>query len=124
MNDVIPYYVKDFNNCMRYTAIYSIEMKLFLFLPILVLAYHKGHKLLATLCSISMIMMSFCLNIILFQYYEFMPGYLIPFDPLAFDLYVLKPWTHIDSYFSGILLGFAFYEFKKIKIDLIDQDKH
>jgi hypothetical protein len=36
INDIIPEYVRDFKGCMRYTAIFAIEMKLSVFLPLLV----------------------------------------------------------------------------------------
>lgn len=36
VNDIIPTYVKDFRGCMRYAAIYAIEVKLSFFLPIIV----------------------------------------------------------------------------------------
>lgn len=40
-----------------------------------------------------------------------MPGYLGPMDPLAMDLFTLKPYTHIDAYCSGLLLAFVYNDF-------------
>ena len=42
VNDLIPFFSKDLFGCMRWTAIFAIEMKLFLLLPPLVYLYHKG----------------------------------------------------------------------------------
>lgn len=66
LNDVIPFYVKDLNSCMRFTAVYSIEMKLFLLLPVLTLLYHKGHKLIVIIVCILLISLCFLITVRLF----------------------------------------------------------
>ena len=54
MNDVVPYYAKDFREgCMRYASLFSIEMKLFVAVPILVLTYQlKFRKTAISFCLI------------------------------------------------------------------------
>ena len=44
INEIVPFYTKDYRGCMRYTAPISIEMKLFLFLPITIKLYSMGLK--------------------------------------------------------------------------------
>ena len=45
MNDLIPFFEKDSFGCMRWTAIFAIEMKLFLPLPPIVFLYSHGKTL-------------------------------------------------------------------------------
>ena len=65
INDIIPEYVRDFRGCMRYTAIFAIEMKLSLFLPIMVQMYFMGLKrTILTVCVI-LITAGFAINYLL-----------------------------------------------------------
>ena len=106
VNDIIPYYTKDLRGCMRYTAVFSIEMKYFLLMPLIVQFYHLGYKKTAvSLCS-GLIVIGLCLNLFFFEHNEINPGYTNMLDYEAFDIFTLKPWTHIESYFFGILIAF------------------
>ena len=66
LNDIVPYYAKDLNGCMRFTAVYSIEFKLFLFLPIFILIYHKGYKKMVVSMCITLILLCQILTVWLF----------------------------------------------------------
>lgn len=63
MNDVVPYYVKDLKGCMRFTAVYSIEFKLFLFLPVLLLFYHKGYR--RAVVVVCLLLMAICYIVVI-----------------------------------------------------------
>ena len=53
INDFFPFFDKDMNGCMRWTALFSIEMKLFLLSPLLAYFFNIGkHKLVYSLCLI------------------------------------------------------------------------
>ena len=66
LNDLKPYYVKDLNGCMRFTAVYSIEFKLFLLLPILVFLYHKGYRSIIVAICITLIILCYVLTVLIF----------------------------------------------------------
>lgn len=100
---------------MRYTAIFSIEMKYFLVMPLIVQCYHIGLKRFAVSICVFLIFGGFCLNLFFFEHLEVNPGYTNMMDYEAFDIFTLKPWTHIESYFLGILISFFYYEFKIFK---------
>ena len=41
-NDFIPYFAKDLVGCMRWTAVFAIEMQLFLMVPLIAYVFKKG----------------------------------------------------------------------------------
>lgn len=51
------------------------------------------------------------------------PGYLNVFDFQVADLVRLKFWTHIDSYFLGILLAFLYEKFKYFRFKATKEEK-
>jgi hypothetical protein len=73
MNDLIPFFAKDLIGCMRWTAIFSIEMKLFLMLPIITYLYYIGKERIAfAIC---------CLLIIIGQLFYFQSLYVLKIFP-------------------------------------------
>lgn len=112
VNDLVPWFAKDLSGCMRWTAYFAIEMKLFLALPIAVYFFHIGHQFVTTVvCSCMVGIGLFIYGSVLFTL-RIHPGYLSYFDYQAFDLVHLKPWNHIDSYFCGILMSFLYQKVK------------
>lgn len=108
MNDVVPFFAKDEVGCMRWTAFISMEVKLFLALPILVYLFHTGSEVLATGIAICLSVCGLMIYGTVLYSYRIHPGYLMLFDYQSFDLVNLKAWNHIDAYFSGVLLAFLF----------------
>ena len=108
MNDVIPFFAKDEVGCMRWTAFLSIEVKLFLALPVLVYMFHVGNEFMAAAIALSLAVFGLVVYGSVLYFYRIHPGYLMLFDYQSFDLVSLKPWNHIDAYFSGLLLSFLF----------------
>ena len=48
-------------------------------------------------------------------YFQIAPGYLNLLDYQAIDLIRLKLWSHIDSYYFGILAAFLFEKMKEVQ---------
>ena len=76
MNDLIPFFDKDIQGCMRWTALFAIEMKLFLLLPILAYIYHSKRKAFAFLLSFSLFVIGLIVYGISLAYFKIAPGYL------------------------------------------------
>lgn len=124
MNDLVPYFAKDLHGCMRWTAYFSMEMKLFLALPVVCYLYHLGHRTACiAFCAAAVLgglgIYGWCLYV-----YRIHPGYLSLYDYQTFDLIHLKPWNHIDSYFLGVLIAFAYQRIKNFRFGLSDLDTH
>lgn len=115
MNDIIPFYKKDMQGCMRWTAFFAIEMKLFLVLPIIAYLYHR--KWYVTAIGFCLVLSSIGLVVygLVLQYYRISPGYLHIIDFQSIDLIRFKLWSHIDSYFLGITMAFAYETIKHIR---------
>lgn len=47
INDFVPVFSKDLVGCLRWTAVFAVEMQLFLFVPFIAYAFVKGHQMLA-----------------------------------------------------------------------------
>lgn len=110
MNDLIPFFARDLTGCMRWTAVFSIEMKFFVGLPFIVYFYHRGNELIATsFCLLIIVVGNFSYGFVLYNN-KIAPGYLHQLDYEASDLVRFKPWTHMDSYASGIFLAFIYRE--------------
>ena len=122
VNDIIPYYVKDLRSCMRCTALFSIEMKLFLVLPFIVQLYHIGLKRTAVTICTTLIIFGFLLNGYLMNYFRINHSITNLLDFTFYD-YALKPWFYMMSYYSGILLSFFYQEFKFIRLTATEQQK-
>lgn len=115
VNDLVPFYVKDFRGCMRFTALVSIEMKLFVFLPFIVKIYQLGLKQTAITICLSFIFLGFLVNGYALYFFELNPSYLNLMDFMVLDTFALKPWIYIDSYFTGILFFILYQEFKILR---------
>mmetsp|Transcript_18721 Transcript_18721/g.28715 ORF Transcript_18721/g.28715 Transcript_18721/m.28715 type:complete len:235 (+) Transcript_18721:940-1644(+) len=109
MNDVVPYFAKDLSGCMRWTALLSLEFKLFLAIPFFALAFHKGKIRMALYVAFGFFWAGLVTYGIILYVEKQTPGYLHMLDYDGFDLISLKPWTHIDSYAAGIFLA-LFYQ--------------
>mmetsp|Transcript_39609 Transcript_39609/g.60612 ORF Transcript_39609/g.60612 Transcript_39609/m.60612 type:complete len:349 (+) Transcript_39609:2686-3732(+) len=115
VNDVVPYWVKDFKGCLRVGAIFAIDMKLFVLVPFASLLYvNRNLKLLLWVLSL-LIGTGLILHWFFLIYYEINPGYLNIADFEGFDMYVLKPWNYIDSYYLGVLLAVFYLEYLRLK---------
>lgn len=115
MSDMMPWYVREWRGCMRWTAIHSIDMKLFILLPILVQMYHKGLKRLAIMICLILVLIGLGINAFMVKYYEMNVGVMNIMDYHSVDHFMYKPYTHIDPYYCGILIAFFFEEFKNLK---------
>ena len=115
VNDLVPYQTRELRGCMRYTAIFSIEMKYYLIMPLVIYFYHIGYKLTSVLLCSTLILAGFSMNWICLIMNEISPGYTNYVDVEFLDLYLLKPWSHIASYFTGVLLCLFYQEFKLYK---------
>jgi len=80
VNDLVPFFVKDLAGCMRWTAYFAMEMKLFLLLPIMVYFFHIGFELASALvCSVIATTGIIIYGCMLYTY-RIHPGYLSYFD--------------------------------------------
>jgi len=100
---------------MRYTAVFSIEMKYYLIMPIVIYFYHIGYKVTSVALCSTLIVGGLVANWFCLVMNDINPGYTNYIDYEFLDLYLLKPWSHIDSYFTGVLLGLFYQEFKIFK---------
>jgi len=57
------------------------------------------------------------------QYYRIAPGYLHLLDFQSVDLIRFKVWSHIDSYFLGIMIGFSYETIKYIRFEASEDEK-
>ena len=80
INDLVPFFAKDLNGCMRWTSYFSIEMKLFLTLPIVVYYFHLGYQKLTTAICLIMVTLGFTIYGCSLYFYRIHPGYLNLFD--------------------------------------------
>lgn len=120
MNDVIPYYAKDFREgCMRYASLFSIEMKLFAPVPILVLTYSlKFRKTALSLCLILVVAGQLIQSYVL-RTEKINPSYFNMFDPQFLDVIIMKPWTHMDSYYMGVICAIIYREMNLRKLNIM-----
>jgi hypothetical protein len=112
INDLVPYYVKDLRGCMRFTAIYAIELKYFLFTPWLVNLYNQGLKFTACSICLCCIIAGYIFNVWAAIYYELTPGILNLVDYQMIDIFALKPWVYLQANFLGLLLSFFYQEIR------------
>lgn len=123
VSDIVPFYVRDWKGCMRWTAMYSIDMKLFLILPPLVYIYKKGMKQGAIYITSGLVFTGLMCNMIAVRYFELFVGVTNLYDYQSIDTFMYKPWTHIEPYFSGVLLAFFYNEFKFVRIKATEEEK-
>mgnify|MGYP006120202497 CR=1 FL=1 len=90
---------------MRYTAVFSIEMKYYIVMPIVIYFYHIGYKTTSVIFCSMLIVAGLVANWFCLVINDIHPGYYNYTDYEFLDLYLLKPWSHLDSYFAGVMLG-------------------
>ena len=103
-SDIQPVGVR---GCMIWTTYISIELQLFLVLPLLVLIY-RLHKITAIIILIMVIVAGICIDGFMIWYLNMIPGYLFALDANTFILYGTSIFSRIDSYFAGALMAFVY----------------
>jgi hypothetical protein len=104
VNDFVPADRAGVTGCMTWTTYIAIEIKLFFFLPFLLLLYKKKKTVgLVVLWSLVVVGNVICFAVIYVN--NFIPGYFVSFDTSVTNLYGIKPYVRIDSYAFGILLA-------------------
>lgn len=93
-----------------------MEMKLFLFLPILTFLHMKGYKMTS-------MVLAFAASVKGLQMYghrlatsKLAPGYLLIFDPDTASKVFFDALMHVDSYFAGVFLGLFYEEIKHYRV--------
>ena len=109
VNNFIPSDIQPIgvSGCMIWTTYISIELQLFLVLPLLVLIY-RLHKITAIIILIMVIVAGICIDGCMIWYLNMIPGYLFALDANTLILYGTSIFSRIDSYFAGALMAFVY----------------
>lgn len=104
VSNFIPATFASLEGCMTWGSYVCVELQLFLALPFLLLTYKLRPWITYTIFLLLFVVGTGCCGYILFSN-KILPGYLFPFDYEINYLYGNKPYTRINSYAAGVLMG-------------------
>ena len=107
VNNFFPTQRKYVDGCMTWGFFVSVELQLFIFLPLIILMY-RFYKYVAVALLCILTLGGAALSGFIIWYNNFIPGYLVAFDGDTINQYVIKPYVRIEAYCMGILLAMLY----------------
>ena len=102
-SNLYPYYQDDKYGCMNWTWTFECEIQLFLFMPFIVIAFHKWPKFATFMIFCLMIFGIFLVKGIV-EYYQLQVGiFTLNNGAFMFAFFLQKPWMKIHMWTMGIL---------------------
>ncbi len=104
INNFVPATHKDSQGCMLWGSYVAVEIQLFILLPIILLLYRIRPWIAYSIFTALFVGGTLACAYVIYIY-AILPGYLFPIDYQVGTVYGIKPYTRINSYAAGALMG-------------------